>query len=547
MAPRIAIIGAGAGGLMSAIALKRKLGFENFIIYEKTADVGGTWNVNRYPGCSSDVGVHFYSFSTDLKTDWSSSHAFQPEVQTYWRQLAEKNALLPKIQFNCLVLSAEWDGTRQLYEIITEDTITKAEGAQRQRSSFLQLVYLRSRNFLTFLGYQRLKATSFTRKMGRYRFADKPNTNHITSTQMVPIVCEVPGVQVTQFCRTPNWLLPPVRVYFSSLKRWAFKYIPFYMRAYRNALYLRTEFMYFMVFGNSWFNKVAEKKVRKYILDNAPSKYHDKLIPKYTLGCKRVIFDTDYLASLHKPNMTLNWDGIKSITEGGILTKTGTEIPFDVIITTTGFAAHDFPFPVRGRHSTTIMDYYNSQNGPKAYLGTCIPGFPNYFLLSGPNTATGHTSVIFTEELQIDYIIQLIKPILKGQSSSFEVTHEATDAYNEKIHARLARSVFTQCASWYRVGGVGKVASIFPGPGMLYWWWLRRPNWQHYIATNRDGSVSKTRSRPSAAQSMATGAVITATIVGLGAWYTSGWEFEASSFRAHLTYHLPALLEFKCV
>jgi len=154
------------------------------------------------------------------------------------------------------------------------------------------------------------------------------------------------------------------------------------------------------------------------MLQQAPAKYHARLIPNYALGCKRILFDTDYLRALHQDNIEVNWDGIDSIVKNGIVTKKGDLLDFDVIIFATGYATDRYPLVVQGTKGQTVQDYHGTQGGPVAYLGTCLPGFPNFCMLSGPNTATGHTSVIFTEEVQVDYIIKLVKPVIERQIAS---------------------------------------------------------------------------------------------------------------------------------
>ncbi|KAF7358999.1 hypothetical protein MSAN_01240600 [Mycena sanguinolenta] len=257
--------------------------------------------------------------------------------------------------------------------------------------------------------------------------------------------------------------------------------VPGAMRFYRFIVALRSEMLYRLVFANRFICSLYVHVAKNYIISTAPKEGIDRLIPNYSPGCKRLIFDSNFLAALHRPNLKLNWDGIQSICEDGIITKKGEKLSFDVLIFATGFTANRYPLHVVGNTTPkTVQDYYDSQGGPKAYMGTTVPGFPNLFLLAGPNTATGHTSVLHTEELQTGYIMQLIKPILNGLISSVDVKPSATDAYNDVIQARLSRSVFVECSSWYRTGGNGKVSSIFPGPMFLYGWWIRRPKWEDY-------------------------------------------------------------------
>lgn len=237
---------------------------------------------------------------------------------------------------------------------------------------------------------------------------------------------------------------------------------------------------YLFVFAHKPTRSKFISASKDYIIRTAPKDQLENLVPTYSLGCKRMIFDTNFLGSLYRPNLKLNWDGIQAICANEIITKKGEKLLFDVIIFATGFTADRYPLPVVGEAGKTVQEYYDSQGGPKAYLGVTVPGFPNFFIIAGPNTTTGHTSAILAEELQINYIIQFVKPILDGLVKTVDVTSRATDTYNKLIHARLARSVFVECVSWYRSGGEGKVSSIFPGMMMLYGWWTRRPKWEDY-------------------------------------------------------------------
>ncbi|KAJ7494238.1 hypothetical protein B0H11DRAFT_2156124 [Mycena galericulata] len=483
--PAIVIIGAGIGGVSFGIALRRQLGFDDFTIYEKASDVGGTWRDNIYPGASSDVSVHFYSLSTDLNPNWPSTHGSQEQTQEYWRKLTAKYDLYSRIVFNRLVVSAEWSAKEQLYHIVTEDVASGARSSTTAKILISALGLLEIPRFPNIAGVSSFKGEKFhsARWDTGVDLRGKRVAvigNGASATQFVPIISQDPTVQVTEFCRTPNWFLPPVRADYTPRWKWVFNNVPLAMRAYRFFLYFRSELLYLLVFANKSIRDKYTVVAKDYITRTAPKQELEHLVPSYSLGCKRMIFDTNFLAALHRPNLSLNWDGIQSICEDGIITNKGDKFPFDLIIFSTGYTADSYPLTVVGDTGKTVAEYYASQGGPKAYLGTTVPGFPNLFILGGPNTTTGHTSVILTEEIQINYIMKFVKPILDGMVSTFDVKTSATDAYNDRIHARLSRSVFVECVSWYRTGGEGKVSSIFPGTMLLYGWWMRRPQWGDY-------------------------------------------------------------------
>ncbi|KAJ7184677.1 hypothetical protein C8R46DRAFT_465199 [Mycena filopes] len=485
MSPRIVIIGAGVGGVSCAIALKRQLGFDDFVIYEKASDIGGTWRDNIYPGASSDISIHFYSLSTDLNPNWSSTHGYQADTHRYWRGLTAKYDLFPRIVFNRLVVSAEWSSQEQLYRIETKDVLSGEKFFTTAEILISAIGILDVPRIPSIPGVSSFKGETF--HSARWDTGVDLRGKRIavigngaSATQFVPVISQDPTVQVTEFCRTANWLLPPIRADYSSSWKWTFNNVPCAMRVYRFLLWLRSELMYLLIFPLANVRNGSSAIARWYIGKTAPKEEIEHLIPKYKLGCKRVIFDTNFLAALHRPNLSLNWDGIQSICEDGIITNTGQKLPFDVIIFATGFEADRFSVKVVGNTGKTVQEYYDSQGGPKAYLGVTVPSFPNFFLLAGPNTMTGYTSIILTEEIQIKYILQFVKPILDGLVSTFNVTTRATNAYNDLIQARLARSVFVDCLSWYRTGGEGKVSNIFPGSILLYGCWVRRPKWDDF-------------------------------------------------------------------
>ncbi|KAJ6500897.1 hypothetical protein C8R45DRAFT_1210584 [Mycena sanguinolenta] len=482
--PHVVIIGAGIGGMAMAIELKR-IGFTNFTIIEKASEVGGTWRDNKYPGCASDTAIHLYSLSSDLNPDWLHSVAFQPAIQEYWLRLASKYELYSNIIFNRKVVSAQWDMRTQKYDIITEEsdgTLIPLTAAILVSAPGL----LERPKFPDIPGISDFRGESF--HSARWDSSISLSGKRVaiigssaSATQIVPLISKDPSVSVTQFCRSRSWILPPIRREYSTLQRWLLRHIPFYLRAFRCSHFLWNEYLYWTIFASHTRNQSFQRDVKAYMMKATPAEYVDQVIPSdpnQKVGCKRVVFDTDYLPSLARPNMSIVWDPIESITEDGIRTKSGST-SFDVIIYSTGYMTDDYPVHVKGIHQT-VNEYYQARGGPTAYLGTTLPGFPNFFAICGPNTATGYTSLLFAVEVQIQYIVRMIKPVISGEISSMEVTPEATDAYNRDIQKRLSGFIWSKCFSWYRTGNTGKIHGLFPGSMNLYWWWMRNPNWAHY-------------------------------------------------------------------
>ncbi|KAJ7477977.1 hypothetical protein B0H11DRAFT_1726105, partial [Mycena galericulata] len=477
------------GGMTMAIELRR-MGWSNFTIIERASEVGGTWRDNIYPGCSSDVAVHLYSLSTDLKSDWTQSHAFQPELKQYWLGLAAKYDLYPNIVFNRSVLSARWNSAAQEYEILTEDR----NGTRISLTAAILVSavgVLEIPRFPDIAGIADFQGKSFhsARWDNTVSLAGKRVAvigNGASATQYVPMISEDATVQVTQYCRSPRWLAPPIRTQYSLVQKWFLKNVPFYLRMFRAAQYVWVE----ITRRQRHQRPSLIMFLQAYMMRATPAEYLDQVVPSnsaHKLGCKRVVIDTNYLASLGRPNMSLIWDPIESINEDGILTEKGRSSfkPFDVIIYSTGYITDSYFVDIQGTTEQTVAQYYEAHGGPTAYLGTTLSGFPNFFTIAGANyvIAKPYPGKVYSKEIQVAYIIQIIKPIIDGHISSAEVTSEATDAYNRKIQARLAEFVWSKCHSWYRTGNSGKLHGPFPGPMVLFWWWLRRPNWDHYKVT----------------------------------------------------------------
>jgi len=238
---------------------------------------------------------------------------------------------------------------------------------------------------------------------------------------------------------------------------------------------------------------IVKRVFSNYMKRTAPGKYREVLVPSFPPGCKRIIIDPGFLESLHKPNVSMIWDPIEKIEETGIRLRTGEFHPVDVIVFATGYALNP-KVPMRGTTKISLQEYFASQGGPTSYMGTCVPGLPNLFTLLGPNVATGHSSVIFSEEVQIQYMLQLMRPVVNGKIKSFEVRPEASDAYNVWLQKRMEDSVWTDCSSYYRSDRKqGKIIANFPGSMTLFWWTLRKPKWEDFKLVGGESCIERRR------------------------------------------------------
>ncbi|KAG7092585.1 hypothetical protein E1B28_008928 [Marasmius oreades] len=495
--PRVVIVGAGLAGISAAIALKKQLAYDNFRIYERASGVGGTWRDNTYPGCGVDVPAHWYSLSTELNPNWSSRLVSQPEIKRYWQRLFEKYDLEKHTTFNHSVVLSTWNGDTNRYTITLRDELT---GIDSQREAEI-LIYAIG-GFMTPVfpedipGTETFKGTTFHSARWRHDVELKGQRvavigNGCSAAQFIPEIARDPSVQVINFCRTPQWFVPRRNQSYSRLVRWIFAYVPLLMRMYRNWIMATSDLTY-LIFRKS--NKrllwLVRKMLTRYIKRNVSRDMGDSMIPNYPPGCKRIIIDPGYLKALRQPNVEVKWDPIESVVPEGLRLRSGGVVPVDVIIFGTGFSVEP-RLNARGVDGLSMREYFRSQGGATAYLGSAIPGFPNLFVLLGPNVATGHASVIFSQECQIQMALKLIKPVIKGRIQSVQITEKATEDYNSWLQSRLDDSVWKECNSYYHVANSSqsKLIATFPGPVTLFWLLTRsikKEDWKVTGAKNSD-------------------------------------------------------------
>ncbi|TRM62608.1 hypothetical protein BD626DRAFT_403629 [Schizophyllum amplum] len=493
---RVIIVGAGVAGIATAIALKTQLGFENFTIYEKADRPGGTWRDSTYPGCGSDVGGHWYSLSSELNPNWSAYYASQPEILAYWDALFVKHQLAARTIFRTDVVNAEWDVERQVWrvETVTREA-TGAKGQEEERRDVVEaeVLFYAIGGFMAPMYPREVKGRAVFRGEQWHSACWRHDVdlagkrvgvigNGCSAAQIVPQLAKDPSTTVLNFVRTPQWYVPQNNVRYPALVKWVFAHIPGVLRAYRSSVMARSDLVH-LIFNqeNKLVTKTARWLLSKYIRDTAPKEYAEKLVPDYAVGCKRIIVDPGFLKSLHRENVALTWDAIDSVVEEGIKLKTREVVPLDVIVYATGYSLDAPDLRVTGSQGKTMREYHVGQGGATAYFGCSMPGFPNLFMLLGPNVATGHASVIFSEEVQIQLALQVIKPVLDGDAQSFEIKDEVVNKYNEWLQARLRHSVWTDCMSYYRVDrSQGKIVATFPGPVTLFWRLARRPRWDEW-------------------------------------------------------------------
>ena len=458
---RVLIIGSGFAGLGMAVRLKQA-GLHDVIVLERAGQVGGTWRDNTYPGAACDVPSHLYSFSFAPNPDWSRSFSPQPEIQAYLERVATDSGVRSQIRFHHEVLGAEWSEPDRRWRVRTTggafeaDILVSATGA------------LSDPAVPALPGLDRFEGTVFHSARWRH--------DHDLTGQRVAVVGTgasaiqfVPQIQprvghLTVFQRTPPWILPRWDRPFRPAERWAFRHLPAVQRLARAGIYWSREQMVagFVVAPN--LMRVAERMARRHLERSVPDPaLRARLTPDYRIGCKRILISNDYLPALTQPNVSLVASGLAEVRERSVVAADGTEHPADTIIFGTGFHVTDIPVADRitGRGGVSLKERW--RDGMKAYKGTAVAGFPNLFLLVGPNTGLGHSSQVFMIESQIAYVLDAIG-YLERTGQVVEVREEAETAWDAGVQRAMGRTVWTTggCASWY-LDEAGRNTTLWPG------------------------------------------------------------------------------------
>lgn len=444
---RIVIVGTGFSGLGAAIKLIQA-GERDFIVLERAADVGGTWRDNTYPGCRCDVPSHLYSFSFAPNPDWSTTYSPQPEIWAYLRRTADQHGVRPHIRWGREVLDASWDDTAGRW------TVTTGDGSFSADYLILGTGALVEPNLPDIEGLDQFGGRLI--HTARWQADYDPTGERVavigtgaSSIQVVPAI--QPQVSsLVLFQRTPAWVMPHTGRKVKPWERRLFRALPFTQRAVRTAVYWTREMSVLAFVKYPRLMKLAEKQALKHLAAQVPdAAKRAKLTPHYDMGCKRVLPSNDFYPAVAQPNVSLETAGIARVTERGIVGADGVEHEVDTIIFGTGFHVTDNPMAglVHGRDGHTLAEVFESPEYG-AYLGTTIPFFPNLFMMTGPNTGLGHTSMVFMIESQLAYVMDAFAHL--GRTDVFEVKPEVAAAYNAELQAQLPETVWgSGCASWY--------------------------------------------------------------------------------------------------
>ncbi|HEX4447616.1 MAG TPA: NAD(P)/FAD-dependent oxidoreductase [Polyangiaceae bacterium] len=482
----VIIVGAGFAGIGMAIRLKQS-GIEDFTILERSDRVGGTWRDNTYPGIACDVPSHLYSYSFEPNPDWTRFFAPQKDILAYLERCADKYDVRRHMRFSAEVTGASFDERNGMWTVRLGDgsEMTARVLVSGSGHALTRPVYPDVPGRTTFRG----KSMHSARWDHDYSLEGKAVAvvgTGASAIQIIPsIAAEVGRMHVMQ--RTASWVQPKPDRPISARAQKVMRERPYLQAAARRGIYWLLESMAVGYVVQPRLNRIRELTSLRFLRKNVRDPgLRAKLTPKFRLGCKRILLSNDYYRVLQQDNVELVTEPIAEIREHSIVTRDGKERPVDAIVYATGFETSEAkpPFPITGRGGADLHGVW--RDGISAYRGTTIPGFPNAFLLLGPNTGLGHSSMIFMMESQFAYVLDALKTIRARRLKYVDVRSDVERSYNDRLQKRLAGTVWNAggCASWY-LTSTGRNTISWPGFTFEFRRMLRRFDAENYILAPR--------------------------------------------------------------
>lgn len=486
----VVIIGSGFAGLAMAIRLKQA-GIDDFTILEQASGVGGVWRDNHYPGVACDVESHLYSFSFEPNPKWTRQFAPRAEILAYLEHCATKYGIRPHIRFDCAAKRATFDDASGTWTLETSDgkTLRARVVVSGSGHALSRPVYPDIPGLDAFEG----KKMHSARWDDDYALEGKSVAvigTGASAIQIVPNIAPKVG-KLAVYQRTAPWILPKPDHAIPQATRERFARFPFLQTLARDGIYWRRELMALGFVVEPRILKIAERLALRYMHKQVKDPaLRAKLTPSYRLGCKRVLPTNDYYPAMCRDNVELVTCGIAEVRAHSIVTKDGKERNVDAIVCATGFEAAEAvaPFEVRGRGGRNLNDAW--KGGIEAYLGASIAGFPNLFLLLGPNTGLGHSSMVFMIESQVAYVLDAIETMRAHNLKLVDVRPDTQSKYNARLQERLADTVWASgCASWYRAHD-GRNTTLWPGFTFEFRLRTRRFDADRYELVAKDAIVA---------------------------------------------------------
>jgi cation diffusion facilitator CzcD-associated flavoprotein CzcO len=444
----VAVVGAGFGGV-GAVVMLRRAGYDDVTVFEKGERVGGVWFHNTYPGAACDVPSHLYEFSFAPNPRWSRRYAPQAEIQAYLEDVARRHGVLERVRTSNEVTSARWDESASCWRLETSagpyaaDVLLTACGQLSLPST------------PALPGLQEFAGPAFHTARWRHDVELTGKRVAVIGTgcsaiQVVPAIQpRVAHIDVYQ--RSPGWTFPKMDFAYSERAQRLFERFPALQRADRAAVFAFMELGAAAMTSRRWllapFRVIARRQITSAISD---PELRRRVTPSDELGCKRLMLTDEWYPTLTRENVELVTDPIAGVAQGAIRTADGRERATDAIVLATGFATHGFvaPMQIEGRDGRLLSEEWG--DSPHAYLGMSVPGFPNMFLLYGPNTNGGTGSVIYTIEAAAAHVIGALEALEQRACNTIEIRREIADQFDRELRAALQKTVWhTGCTSWY--------------------------------------------------------------------------------------------------
>ncbi|MEJ0017347.1 MAG: NAD(P)/FAD-dependent oxidoreductase [Acetobacteraceae bacterium] len=488
----IAIVGAGFAGIGMAIRL-RQAGRDDFVLLEQADAVGGTWRDNTYPGCACDIPSHLYSLSFAPNAEWSRRYPTQAEIRAYLEDCVDRFGLRPHLRLGVRLAEARFaEGEGAWHLEAACGTVFAA------RILVLAMGMLHRPAMPELAGIDSFRGSVF--HSARWNHNEDLAGRRVavigsgaSAVQFVPLVA-AQAARLTLFQRTPGWILPKHDPPSNARTRWALRHVPLLRRALRAGVYWSHEMRAWGFVRFPGLLTAAERRARSHAkrqLDD--DALREVLTPADRMGCKRILLSNDFLPSLNRPNVQVVTEAIERIVPEGVVTIDGREHAADVLICATGFQASDPLGPVRvvGRDGVTLREAWRERM--HAHLGLVVPGFPNMFLLGGPNTGLGHNSVVFMLEAQIGHVLRCLRWLRRRSEAVVEARPEALAGFMRWLDARMQRTIWLSgCKSWY-LDRNGRNTTLWPGFSLGYWlrtWRVSRRDYR-VAAAGRQGDRVK--------------------------------------------------------
>jgi cation diffusion facilitator CzcD-associated flavoprotein CzcO len=460
MTASVVIIGAGFGGIATAIELQRH-GFAEVTLLDQAPALGGTWFYNNYPGAACDVPSHLYSLSYAQRRDWSRLCSPQEEILAYINEVARDYGIDRRFEPNTRVTACRWSDEDRVWTVTAEDGRSWSAGA-----IVIATGQLNQPSVPRIEGTDAFTGHSFHSARWDHDYDLRGKRVAVIGTgasavQFVPEIAEQ-AAALTVFQRSGNWFLPRRNRPYPALVRALVKHVPGLQAYRRSFVFNYGESLTAMIRNPRTLGLIGRAKstwfMRRQLRD---PEVRRKAWPDYTFGCKRVLFSSRYLPALQRPNVELVTDAVQRLTASGVVTADGTERSVDCVIWGTGFRTTDFmlPMEVTGTGGRSLRDLWSG--GAHAHNGVIVPGFPSMFLIYGPNTNTSGGSIVFYEETQAGYIRQALQHVRARGAAAIDVRAEVEAASDRAVQAAFAGTAWTQCDSWYR-DEQGRIVTNWP-------------------------------------------------------------------------------------